>query len=46
LFLLGIWAFIKAATVKGRIFVAAVIAVLFSLRILWPGLTGYIFSVR
>jgi hypothetical protein len=38
--LLGIWAFIEAETDRGRILIAAVMAFLFLLHILWRSPTG------
>jgi hypothetical protein len=35
-FLLGIWAFIEADTIKGRVFVATTMAAVFFLPVVWP----------
>ena len=34
-FLLGIWAFIQADSVKGRVFIASTMAVIFLLPVVW-----------
>jgi hypothetical protein len=34
-FLLGIWAFVVADTVKGRVFIAATMIVIFFLPVIW-----------
>ncbi len=34
-FLLGIWAFIQADTVRGRVFIVSAMAAIFLLRIVW-----------
>lgn len=39
---LGVWAFIEADTDRGRIFIAATMAVLFLLPKVWQGLAGSI----
>jgi hypothetical protein len=37
---LGVWAFIEAETDGGRVMIAAVMAILFLLRIFWRGPAG------
>jgi hypothetical protein len=43
-FLLGIWAFIEADSVKGRVFIAAAMAAIFFLPVLWRSTASSIIS--
>jgi hypothetical protein len=43
-FLLGIWAFIEADSAKGRVFIAAAMAAIFFLPVLWRSPAGFMVS--
>jgi hypothetical protein len=41
-FLLGVWAFIVADSVGGRIFIVAAMIIIFLIRVVWSSFTGMI----
>lgn len=44
-FLLGVWAFIEADTVKGRVFIAAIMLTIFFLPVVWQSAVANIVSL-
>jgi hypothetical protein len=43
--LLGVWAFIEADSVKGRVFIAATMVVIFSLPVVWQSAAASLISL-